>query len=135
MTSNPAVLRRRAAVDLDEAIAVQLHKPKLRPWIVFTLTVVVAFFGMIYSRISLDRTAFELDELEGRIAEEEARFLELEVEVARLLDPARIDQAAAELGLQYPDELVSLDAPVVEAEGLDTGVRLAQHDSFWSAQP
>ncbi|MDJ0960199.1 MAG: hypothetical protein QNJ88_06045 [Acidimicrobiia bacterium] len=135
MTSNPAVLRRRAAIELDEAVALQLHKPKLRPWIVFTLTVVVAFFGMIYSRISLDRTAFELDELEGRIAEEEARFLELEVEVAQLLDPARIDQAAAELGLQYPAELVSLEVPAIEAEGLDPGVRLAQLDNLLSAQP
>jgi cell division protein FtsL len=135
MTSNPAVLRRRAAVELDDAVALQLHKPKLRPWIVFTLTVVVAFFGMIYSRISLDRTAFELDELEGRIAEEEARFLELEVEVAQLVDPARIDRAAAELGLQYPAELVSMDVPVIEAEGLDPGARLAQLDIFWSAQP
>ncbi len=135
MTSNPAVLRRRAAVDLDEAIAVQLHKPKLRPWIVFTLTVVVAFFGMIYSRISLDRTAFELDELEGRIAEEEARFLELEVEVATLLDPARIDRAAAELGLQYPAELVSMHVPAIEAEGLDPGVWPARVSSLLSAQP
>ena len=135
MTSNPAVLRRRAAVELDEAVAMHIHKPKLRPWIVFTLTVVVAFFGMIYSRISLDRTAFELDELEGRIAVEEARFLELEVEVAQLLDPARIDQAAAELGLQYPDALVSMEVPAIETEGFDPGLRLAQLDRLWSAQP
>ena len=111
------------------------HRPRLRPWIVFTIAVVVAFFGLTYSRISLDRTAFELDELEGRIAEEEARFLELEVEVAQLLDPARIDQAAAELGLQYPAELVSLEVPAIEAEGLDPGERLAQLDSLLSAQP
>ena len=135
MTSNPAVLRRRAAVELDEAVAWQIHRPKLRPWIVFTLTVVVAFFGMIYSRISLDRTAFELDELEGRIAEEEARFLELEVEVAQLLDPARIDRAAAVLGLQYPDVLVTIDVPGIETEGLDDGVRLALRNSLLSAQP
>lgn len=135
MTTNPAVLRRRAAIDLDEAVALTMHKPKLRPWIVFTLTVVVAFFGLIYSRISLDRTAFELEELEDRIAEEEARFLELEVQVAGLLDPARIDRAAAELGLVYPDELVSIEVPAIETEGLDPGMRLAQLDSLLSAQP
>ena len=135
MTTNPAVLRRRAAVDLDEAVALQLHKPKLRPWIAFTLTVVLAFFGMIYSRISLDRTAFELDELEDRIAEEEARFLELEMEVAYLLDPARIDRVASELGLQDPDQVVSMNVPAIETEGLDPVIRLAQLDRLLSAQP
>ena len=135
MTTNPAVLRRRSAVDLERAVAVVRHKPKLRPWIVFTLTVVIAFFAMIYSRISLDRTAFELDELEDRIAEEEARFLELELEVARLQNPARIDELARSLGLEYPTALVSMPVQLIEVEGLDPDLRLAQLDRLLSAQP
>lgn len=134
MTSNTAVLRRRAAVDLDRAGAPVRHRPKLRPWVVFTAAVVVAFFGMIYSRISLDRTAFELEELEDRIAEEEARFLDLELEVAQLQNPARIDRLARELGLEYPDALMSLEVPIV-ADRVDPAVRLAQVDRLLTAQP
>jgi len=134
MTTHPAVLRHRASVDLHRATHAVAHKPKLRPWIIFTLAVVLAFFGMIYSRISLDRTAFELDELADRIAEEETRFLELEVEVAQLQNPARIDRLAGELGLKYPETVVSMLVPV-DAEGLDDDLRLAQVDRLLSAQP
>lgn len=135
MTTNPVVLSKRAAVDLDRAVTAEIPKPKMRPWIAFTLTVVIAFFGMIYSRISLDRTAFELEELEDQIAQQEATVLELELEVAQLQNPARIDRLARELGLDYPDIVLSMQVPTVEAEGLDPDLRLAQLDRLLSAQP
>jgi cell division protein FtsL len=135
MTTDAAVLSRRAAIDLDRAAAVEAPKPKLRPWVAFTLTVVIAFFGMIYSRISLDRTAFELEELEDQITTQEALVLELELEVAQLQNPARIDRLARELGLDYPDTMVSMQVPTVEAEGLDPDLRLAQLDRLLTAQP
>ena len=135
MTTNPVVLSKRAAVDLDRAVTAETPKPRMRPWIAFTMTVVIAFFGMIYSRISLDRTAFELEELEDQIAEQEATVLELELEVAQLQNPARIDRVARELGLDYPNAVVSLQVPTIEAEGLDADLRLAQLDRLLSAQP
>lgn len=135
MTTNPAVLSHRAAVDLNRAVALETTKPKLRPWIVFTMTVVVAFFGMIYSRISLDRTAFELEELEGSIAEQETLVLELELEIARLQAPARIDGLVSDLGLGYPVDLVPMQVAAIETDGLDPELRLAQLDRLLTAQP
>jgi cell division protein FtsL len=134
MTSNAAVINRRA-VEREQAHPAVPIRPKLRPWIAFTMAVVVAFFGLIYSRISLDRTAFELEELEDQIAVQEELVLELELEVARLQDPARIDRLARELGLVYPRQMVAVQVPTVESEQLDPELRLAQINRLLTAQP
>ena len=68
----------------------------LRPLVVFTLAVVLAFFAMIYSRISLDRTAFELHTIEQGLAAQDRIHWDLRLELARLQDPLRITEAAAE---------------------------------------
>ena len=83
------------------------HRPRRRPigaWLVFTLAAVLAFFLIIWSRIALDRTAFELVELEGEIAAAQARYEELRLEVARLQAPSRIAPLAEEMGLVFPEE-------------------------------
>jgi cell division protein FtsL len=72
------------------------------PWVLFATIAVLAFFAIIWSRITLDRTAFELQELEGRIAAEQARYGELRLEVARLESPSRIAPLAEELGMVFP---------------------------------
>lgn len=102
--------------------------PRLRSLVVFILAVVVAFFGMIYSRISLDRTAFELQDLEGRIEQELDRMEVLQVEAARLQDPQTVLDRAEDLGLVYPEDRVPLvvdDVPTVRAatRGLRSEVR------------
>lgn len=102
--------------------------PRLRSLVVFILAVVVAFFGMIYSRISLDRTAFELQDLEGRIEQELDRMEVLQVEAARLQDPQTVLDRAEGLGLVYPEDRVPLvvdDVPTVRAatRGLRSEVR------------
>lgn len=92
--------------------------PRLRSLVVFVLAVVIAFFGMIYSRISLDRTAFELQELEGQIERELDRMEVLRVEAARLQDPQLVLERAEGLGLVYPGDRVPLvvdDVPTVRA--------------------
>jgi len=76
---------------------------------VFTLAAVLALFGMIYARISLDRSAFELAKLETRISQEQARYWDLRVERARLLDPIRVSQAAERLGMVFPDERIPIE--------------------------
>lgn len=109
--------------------------PRLRHWTIFTIAVLVAFFGMIYSRISLDRSAFVLDELRDKIAEEEARHWDLRLEVARLQAPDRITAKAGEMGLVYPTERSDLAVPGVDAGGLDPEYRWAQLRAVLSAQP
>jgi cell division protein FtsL len=102
---------------------------------VFAVAVLIAFFGMIYSRISLDRTAFELQDLEGQITEQQELMDELRVEAARLQDPALITSRAADLGLVYPQERTPLflDDPET-VEHVQRGLR-ADLKAIRSAQP
>ncbi len=88
----------------------------LRPLVVFTLAVILAFFAMIYSRISLDRTAFELHQIEQEFAAQDRVHWDLRLELARLQDPKRIDAAAAGLGMVYPEQRITIEAPGVGVE-------------------
>ena len=80
------------------------RRPVVRPLLVFTLAVILAFFAVIYSRISLDRTAFELQRLDREIAVEQEHHWDLRVDYARLQSPDLITQRAAALGLVYPED-------------------------------
>lgn len=87
---------------------------------------VVAFLGLGFARISLDKSAFDLAELNRSIAEQEALNQELRLEVAKLENPARIAPLADGLGLVLPVEtnqlLVDLDIPEpVVANATDDG--------------
>jgi len=92
-------------------------RPVVRPLVIFILAVTLAFFVIIYSRISLDRTAFELQLLEREIAAEEELHWDLRAEHARLQAPDRITQRAADLGLVYP-----VDRRSIEVTGVEPGV-------------
>lgn len=65
---------------------------------------IAMFFTLIYSRIFLDRAAFEIEHLEGLISEQETRFDELRLEVAQLESPQRIFAEAERMGMVLPDE-------------------------------
>lgn len=95
----------------------------LAPWMIMALIGVVAFLGLGFARTSLDKSAFELDQLTRSIAEQGAINEQLRLEIARLENPARIAPLAEELGLVIPGDtrqlLVDL-APgpaVVSVEG------------------
>ena len=92
-------------------------RPVVRPLLIFILAVTITFFAVIYSRISLDRTAFDLQLLERQIAVEEERHWDLRAEYARLQAPDRITERAAELGLVYPD-----DRQTIEVTGIESAV-------------
>ncbi len=111
------------------------HRPRLRPWLVFVFFVILAFFGLIVSRISLDRSAFVLDELEDQITVAEADHWDLRLEVARLQDPERIAAAAKEMGLVFPEERHALDVPPMPDRDPEPGERWAQLKALLSAQP
>ena len=82
--------------------------PRLLPLVFFTFLVVAVFFSMIYLRIALDRSAFELDTITDQIAVEESLQLDLRLELAQLQDPQRIASQAEQIGLVYPDERVAI---------------------------
>lgn len=77
-------------------------RAKVSHWVIFALAVTVAFFGLIYSRISLDQSAFEIQELEGQIAIQEQLHWQLRYELAGIQDPALLDGQIAELGMVAP---------------------------------
>jgi len=104
----------------------KLRKPSIAPWMIMVIIAVVAFLGLGFARTSLDRSAFELAELNKSIDEQAALNEHLRVEVARLENPARIAPLAAEMGLVIPTDtnqlLVDLDVPSpVVAEGDSDG--------------
>ncbi len=73
---------------------------------------VLMFFTLIYSRIFLDRAAFEITKLEGLISEQESRFDELRLEVAQLESPQRIYSEAERMGMVLPEEARTVFAPM-----------------------
>ena len=93
------------------------------PLALFVVAVVAVFFSMIFLRISLDETAFELAELTDGIELEQSRQLDLRYDLAGLKDPLRIATEAQRIGLVYPDVRVALvvdgfatDAQVLEPD-------------------
>lgn len=102
----------------------RLRKPSIAPWMIMVIIAVVGFLGLGFARTSLDRSAFELAELNKSIGEQAALNEQLRLEVARLENPARIAPLAAEMGLVIPGDtnqlLVDLDVPspvVAETDG------------------
>jgi cell division protein FtsL len=67
------------------------------------LIAVIAFLGLGFARTSLDKSAFELATLDKGIAEQTALNQQLNLEIARLENPARIAPLAEELGLVIPE--------------------------------
>lgn len=60
------------------------------------------FFGVIYARVFLDKSAFEIADLTNRIAVEQQVNQDLRLKVAELEAPGRVFDAAVELGLGHP---------------------------------
>ena len=111
------------------------HRGRLRPWALFVVIVVLAFFGLTYSRISLDRSAFVLETLQDQIAAEESLHFDLRVQVAELRDPERIAEAATDLGMVFPGRRVDLAVEPVGGAELDPEYRWAQLRALLGAQP
>ncbi len=76
----------------------------MAPWMIVVLIAIFAFLGLGFARTSLDRSAFELAELNKAIEEEAVLNRQLSLQIARLENPARIAPLAEQLGLVIPDE-------------------------------
>ncbi|HET8738281.1 MAG TPA: hypothetical protein VFO17_00950 [Acidimicrobiia bacterium] len=124
MTTQP-LARTAAEQGLRVLRGRRVRKPSIAPWMIMVLIAVVAFLGLGFARTSLDRSAFDLAELNKAIAEQEALNEQLRLEVARLENPARIAPLADEMGLVIPVDtkplLVDLDvpAPLIAETGSD----------------
>jgi hypothetical protein len=99
----------RSAVRHSGARSSARRRPVVRPLLIFTIAVTLAFFAVIYARISLDRTAFDLQRLEREVAAEQERHWDLRVDYARLQAPDLITQRAAALGLVYPEDRLTIE--------------------------
>jgi cell division protein FtsL len=136
MTAHPGYARGAERPPLRVVdVARPRRVPRLRGWILLTLTVVAAFFLLIYSRITLDHSAFVLEEVEQRLQEAESRYWELRLEVAELRSPDRITELAQEIGLVYPSEVHTVEASRIVPSSGDADDRWAELKALLSAQP
>jgi hypothetical protein len=130
MTSE--ALARRSFRRRARTVSIGAAGPRIVPLIFFTGLAIALFFAMIYLRIALDRTAFELDSIEDQIAIEESRQLDLRLEIAGLQDPLRITTEARRIGLTHPDERVPIEVSGVRdraaPESGDSPVRALTED-------
>jgi cell division protein FtsL len=127
---------RRASRPEFEVIEGAAHRrTRISHWLIFALAVTIAFFGLIYSRISLDQSAFEIQGLEEDIVTQQQLYDQLRLELADLQDPALVEGQIAELGMVYPSQRVALSVPVVSVDELDPDYRWAQLKAILSAQP
>ncbi len=134
MTTRPVVLP-APTPGLELVVDRKLRVPRIRSWLIFTLAVIAAFFLLIYSRIALDRSAFDLKDIEEQIAVEETRYWNLQLDVARLDSPQRIMEAATEMGLVYPSEVRKLTVPIHDARVSVGDDRWAEVKALLGAQP
>jgi len=105
MTTQTLRVGRRARRSANPSL---LIGPRLVPLAFYTLLVIGLFFAMIYLRIALDRTAFELDSIERAITTEESRQLDLRLTIAQLQDPVRIATEAERIGMTTPNERIPI---------------------------
>lgn len=99
------------------------RRPVVAPWMIVAVVALASFLGMGFARTSLDKSAFELAELNRAIAEQTAHNQQLNLEIARLENPAHIAPLAEELGLVVPSETNQI---LVDLE--PTGPALAERD-------
>ncbi len=72
-------------------------------WIfVASLIGLTLFFGVIYARVFLDKSAFEIADLQVEIRQQQQLNQQLHLQVAELEAPGRVFDAATRLGLLHP---------------------------------
>ena len=138
MSARPVPLRLPQAGSVGEAaVGHRFAVPRLRGWLLFTILVVAGFLLLIYSRTALDRSAFDLAELESSITAAESQYWELRLEVARLQSPDLIEGRAADLGMVYPDPAELRRITVAGAATADSEIdeRWTELKALLSSQP
>jgi cell division protein FtsL len=123
---------RHLEVVRDEAKRLQL---RLTPRAGVTLTVLLfaALFAVAVSHALLIESQSHLDQLDDQVAEEQARYQRLRMDVAELESPERIMADATEMGMVPPADPVWItpDRPVA-AGSEDTESSTDSTDTSWS---
>jgi cell division protein FtsL len=107
----------------------------MAPWLLFTALVIFVFFALIYSRTILSDSAFRLEEVESQIAQEEAVYQQLRLEVARLQSPGRIVPLAEQIGLVLPNQVRTVEAAGVTGSEGGAEARWVEVKSILTASP
>lgn len=134
MTSQPAA-RSGQLPNLRLIQGVTRRRPQVLVWIAFSVLAMIVFFALIASRTSLDRTAFELAEIERQIELEEARFEDLRLEIARLSAPSRIAPLAEAMGMVLPNRVARVSASGVIQFETDREERWADMKPILAGSP
>lgn len=113
MTAQPIRQRHAASVRVIEGTSV--GRPRIASWVVYSIVIAVAFFGLIYSQTRLNQSALVIQDIERQIVAELEVAEDLRLQAARLMSPARVQPAASELGMVFPSSLETLTAPGVVA--------------------
>jgi cell division protein FtsL len=102
-----------------------------------TVALFGALFGVAVSHALLIEGQLELDRLDQQVAEEQARYERLRLEVAELESPERILADAQELGMVAPEEVTWLtpDQPASDGTGGDGGSESAAGESAAGESP
>lgn len=108
---------------------------RMAPWLLFTVLVIFVFFALIYSRTALSDSAFRLKEVDAQIAQQEATYQQLRLEVARLQSPERIVPLAEEIGLVLPSQVRTVEAAGVTGSEGGAEARWAEVKSILTASP
>jgi len=99
------------ARDFHVLIGPATRRRRVGGWIGMAIVVSASFLLLVSSRIALDRSAFVIEDLQVRIAAEEARYWDLRLEVTDLQSPARIARLAEEIGMVFPTEIFTIEVP------------------------
>lgn len=96
---------------------------KLTPKTGVTLTALMfsALFGVAVSHALLIQSQLRLDDMDKEVADEQARYEQLRLDVAELESPDRIIADAREMGMVDPAETVWLTPDQAAATGADDG--------------
>lgn len=98
-----APLRRARTAPAERRHLEVVTDPRPRHTLVYVLVTVLVVAGAVFGAVSLNAlaaaSAVEARELEARVADAERLYAQLVADVAALEDPARIREAALDLGL------------------------------------
>lgn len=111
------------------------RRGRIRYWVLLAVALAAAFLLLVYSRIALDHSAFVLEDVERQIAVQEARYWELRLQVTELQAPERVASIATELGMVYPDEVITIDVPGLGSPGPGVEDRWVELKALLGAQP